>query len=194
MSIKFRRDGAVFPTSVSNGNLNIHMGTNIISIPFKFLTKEFEYDSTAFPISNIMCFLRNKEETIIMRFDGTVTKFNNDNVVIGFTKFDRQDIYDKTNYFPFGVIGTTIDWSKRHFDCSFYTIKGDKEYIYFDSGIDFEPMQLKMSENDLLIGDIMQGVRVLPRLKKVGAHWYSDDDDRYTINGTVLKTTGFLKL
>jgi hypothetical protein len=93
MSLKFRRDGAVFPTEVRSGELIIHMGTLKVNIPFKFLKEDFGYDNTEFSLSNIMCYLRNDKHTIIMRFDGTVTLFNEDNVVVGFTKFDLNDIY-----------------------------------------------------------------------------------------------------
>lgn len=33
MSFKFRRDGAVFPTEVKNGELMIHVGSQIVKVP-----------------------------------------------------------------------------------------------------------------------------------------------------------------
>ena len=82
MSFKFRRDGAVFPTEVTNGCLVIKLGSTDVSVPFPFLKRDFKYDNTEFPMSNIMVYLKDDEGTIIMRFDGTATIYNKDNTVI----------------------------------------------------------------------------------------------------------------
>lgn len=198
MSIKFRRDGAVFPTEVKNGELIIYMGPLTIRNKFKFLVDDFEYDNTDFPMSNIMCYLRNDDVTVIMRYDGTVTKFNNDMVVIGFSKFDKAEIYKHTLYFPVGCVGTLgVKWERKgitnHNKCTIYTIPDSGVYFLECIG-DPEAIVWYPKDNPDFTADVMKGTRLFPRLIKTATNMYEDDTGRYTVIGTPIKITGSVNM
>lgn len=194
MSLKFRRDGAVFPTEVKDGTLYVRLG--FIDLPFKFpfLNKDYPYDSTDFPMSNIMVYLKNSDETIIMRFDGTVTKYNKDNIVIGFTKFNVDDLYQYTNVLKYGIVahmknGKTDYQSK----CNIYLIN-DCEYIILECIGDQEPIVLDPKQNPIFMEELVRGNRYFPRLVNVQSNVYADDGRRYVLVGTPIRNTGFIKI
>jgi len=193
MSIKFRHDGAVFPTEVKDGNLIIHMGDNKVEISFKFLKRDFNYDATYFPTCNIMCYLADNEGYIIMRFDGSVTIFNKDNIVTGFTSFNIQDIYDKTIYLPIGAVKQGKDITKYHRLCTLYGTK-DGSNLCLECIGDPEPIFITLDENPLYVRDIAKGNRYFPRLKKIATNVYGDVDDDYIIHGSPIKNTGYVML
>lgn len=194
MSFKFRRDGAMFPTRVKNGELIIYVGSTLLSIPFKFLSEEFEYDNTEFSMCNVMCLLRNNECSIVMRFDGTVTKFDKNMEVIGFSKFDTEEIYKNTSYFPIGIVGSMKYGNiTEHSKCNIYTINGSNLYVLECIG-DPEPIEFSPAENPLYVKEILNGNRFFPRLVKESTNVYSDDEGKYTIKGKAIKTTGYVEI
>lgn len=194
MSFKFRRDGAVFPTEVKNGELMIHVGSQIVKVPFKFLVEDFEYDNTEFPMCNVMCYLKNSSGIVVMRFDGTVTKFDSDMNVIGFSKFDKEFIYSKTVYIPVGIVGhgNAVE-IKQHTLCTIYSVPDADTYVLECVG-DPEPIEFKPSDNPMFVEDILKGNRYYPRLIKESTNFYKEDDGRYSIIGRAIKTTGYIEM
>lgn len=194
MSFKFRRDGALFPTEVKNGELIIHVGSHLVKESFKFLTDEFELDNTEFPMCNVMCFLRNDNCYVVMRFDGTVTKFNKNMEVTGFSKFDKELIYQHTVMAHVGIVGHGhSDFITEHTQCTIYSVVDSGEYILECVG-DPEPIEFKSQDNPLFVQDILKGSRYFPRLVKVATNLYKDDEDKYTVSGRAIKTTGYIEM
>ena len=194
MSFKFRRDGAVFPTEVTNGCLVIKLGSTDVSVPFPFLKRDFKYDNTEFPMSNIMVYLKYDEGTIIMRFDGTATIYNKDNTVIGFSKFDKESIYQHTAYIPHGIVSVVKDGKiKYQMKCTIYSA-GYPDEMFLESVIDSEPIMFKPSENPEFCKAIANGNRYSPRLVQVASNCYEDQENGYSIIGTPLRTTGYAKI
>lgn len=193
MSIKFRADGAVFPTTVRDGNLIIHMGDVEVATPFKFLTEDFMYDNIDFPMCNVMCFLKNANRSIVMRFDGTVTSFDKDMTVTGFCKFDKEDIYSKIQHIPVGIVGHGKSKIDTHTKCTIYPIPDTKLFILECVG-DPEPIIFSPDDNPLFVKDILSGNRYYPRLVKDSTNLYREDDGRYYITGRAIKTTGFINM
>lgn len=195
MSFKFRRDGAVFPTKVENGELHINMGPLTIKVPFKFLNGiTTDWDNTDYPMCNIMCYIKHADGTVIMRFDETVTKFTEDNFVCGISKFDKQDIYSQTLYLPFGTVGESgKDGIVKHMPCSIYTIPESGYYILDCIG-DPEPIVFKPEDNPMFAEDIFMGNRYYPRLVKVSTNVYAEDTGRYTVSGNAIKITNYKEL
>lgn len=194
MSFKFRRDGAVFPTEVKNGELIIHVGSQIVKVPFKFLVEDFEYDNTEFPMCNVMCYLKNSTGIVVMRFDGTVTKFDSDMNVIGFSKFDKESIYSKTVYIPVGIVGHgNVVEIKQHTLCTIYSVPDADTYVLECVG-DPEPIEFKPADNPMFVEDILKGNRYYPRLIKESTNSYKEDEGRYSIVGRAIKTTGYIEM
>ena len=189
MSIKFRHDGSVFPTEVKEGNLIIYVGTQTISIPFKFLKDDFKKDNTRFPMSNIMCYLENETKIIVMRFDGTVTVYTPDLEVIGFTKFDKELIYQHTFYLGVGLVGKGISKGKTasHVECTIYSLHESREFILEVAG-DYEHVIFYPDDNPEFVDDILRGTRFYPRLEKIGTNLYAEVSGRYQIVGYPVKT------
>lgn len=193
MSIKFRRDGSVFPTEVRDGKLIIHFNEKSIGIPFKFLKEDFDFDNRDFPLSNVMVYLENKEHILVMRFDGTVTIMNKDLTVVGFNKFDRKVIYDRMIYLP---VGTVIVWNeriRRLLNCYVYKVKEIGTWVLTCSE-DPEPIVFKPEENPLFCDDIIKGIRIRPGLVKIGKNEYADDEGKYVVIGNPIKITGSIDL
>lgn len=193
MSLKFRRDGAVFPTEVKDGKLIIHFNESSISIPFKFLKEDFDFDNRDFPMSNVMAYLENAEHILVMRFDGTVTIMNKDLTVVGFNKFDRKIIYDRMLYLPVGTVLVWGDNIKRLLNCYVYKAKETGTWILTCSE-DPEPIVFIPEENPLFCEDIIKGIRIRPGLIKTGKNEYADDEGKYTVIGTPIKVTGHIEL
>lgn len=189
MSIKFRHDGSVFPTEVKNGNLIIYVGTRTISIPFNFLKEDFPIDNTRFPMSNIMCYLDNGSKKIVMRFDGTVTAYTPDLEVVGFTKFDKEDIYQHTVHLGVGIVGNGISKgkTKSHLECTIYSLHESGEFIFEVAG-DSEHIVFYPDDNPLFVDDILHGTRFYPRLEKIASNTYMEDGGRYKIIGNPVRT------
>jgi hypothetical protein len=129
-----------------------------------------------------------------MRFDGTVTKFDNDMRVTGFSKFDKEDIYQKTQYIPVGLVGHTNSFKfNKHTLCTIYTVIDSNVYFLECIG-DPEPIEFLPADNPLFVDDIVHGNRYFPRLVKEATNLYHDDANKYTIKGRALKTTGYIEI
>ena len=197
MSIKFRMDGAVFPTKVENGYLVIDVGIGTIQQDFSFLKEEFEWDNSDFPMSNIMCYLRNSNQTIVMRFDGTVTRYDNNGEVIGFSKFNVDDILHHITIIPVGTILHKYSNGDVafHTECTIYSwdsaiLTGDNRAgCILECVGDPEPIYFWVNENTELVKEIVRGTRYFPRLVKTGTNRYEDDSGKYVVNGHPLKIT-----
>jgi hypothetical protein len=184
----------MFPTEVKNGELIIHVGSNLVKVPFKFLTEDFGYDNTEFPMCNVMCYLRNENGMVIMRFDGTVTKFDNDMRVTGFSHFDKEDIYQHTQYLPIGTVGHfSTKGISQHTLCTIYSVPDSNTYVLECLG-DPEPIEFTPEENPKFADDLSKGTRYFPRLIKKETNVYSNDKGEYTVVGTPLKTTGYVSM
>jgi hypothetical protein len=194
MSFKFRRDGAVFPTEVKNGGLIIHMGSNKVKVRFKFLKEDYEYDNTDYSMCNIMCYLKNETGTTIMRFDGTVTRFDADMNVIGFTKFSKDDIYSKIQHLPVGlVVNYEYTKIKDQMSCTVYTVPDSNVYI-LECAMDPEPIEFNPVDNPLFVDDIAKGNRYSPRLVKEAPNVYIEENGKYRIIGNPIHTTGYIEV
>ena len=198
MSFKFRRDGAVFATEVKDGKLLIHVGDDIIQYEFKFLTEDFDYNVVQYDMCNVMCYLENNNHIIVMRFDGTVTKFNKDLTVVGFSKFDKDLIYRDVIYLPVGTVAVLKDSDgddvkdiiQKHIPCSIYRVRGGKSLV-FECMNDPETITFYEEENGRFCEDLLKGTRYYPRLIRKYTNFYIEDKGRYVIEGKptkVLKT------
>lgn len=163
MAFRFSRDGASFPCYAENGELVIEVGDDLLRIPIGFIKEDYPYDYTDFSTSNIMCYMENDEYSLVMRFDGTITKYTKDDVVIGFTKFDREElIYSKMIYLPVGAF--RYPDKDTLYKCSVYHVKnGNGRWVLTISGSRklhiFNP-----NENPKLVFEILQGNRYYPGL------------------------------
>lgn len=192
MSIKFRMDGAVFPTEVRSGSLFIKVGNNTIPIQFPFLKEDYAYDNTEFPMSNIMCYLKNDTSITIMRFDGTVTRYNNSGEVIGFSKFNVEDVTSRIVYYPVGTVLhlNTVGAVDRHTECSIYIAKGsDGTECILECVGDPEPIVFNTDNNKAFVEEFLKGTRYFPRLVKKGDNTYADDSGNYVVDGEPIKIT-----
>lgn len=190
MSIKFRRDGAVFPTEVKDGKLRIFIGSQFREIPLKFLKDDFPYDVTAYQQCNIMCYLENDSKIIVMRYNGTVTIYTKDRVVIGFTKFNPKDLYTQTNHIPVGVCAYNSGRKvETLYYCTLYRFKDEHdEYALEDLG-SLEPYIFKVSENPKYAMDVSAGDRTNPRHRLIDNMYYAGNDEGYPIIGSLVKAT-----
>lgn len=193
MSIKMQCDGVTFPTSAKDGNLIIHFGDANISIPFKFITEDYKYDNTEFPMSNIMCYLKNETSTVIMRFDGTVTKFNKNDEVIGFSKFDASVIYSNFSFLPVGAAIVDSNKPNKSTRTAIYIEEGTSTYILECAG-DPEPIIFKPSENQMFVDELARGTYFFPRIRRVGPNSYVDDEYKYEVIGRPIKVTGYVNI
>ena len=193
MSIKFRRDGSVFPTEVTNGVLRIFMGATVIEHPLKLLTEDYPYDNTWFEMSNIMCYLNNGDTIIVLRFDGTATKLTQDYKVIGFMKFDYKDIYQHLVYLPVGCTIDTIGTDRITLQCSIYNVINQSSYVLECIG-DPEPIAFNPMDNPKFSDEIVHGTRYFPSLVKVGENHYVEDSGKYEVIGKPLKITSAITI
>lgn len=194
MSIKFRRDGAVFPTEVVDGKLIIYFGEESFSVPFSFLKEDYPKNNIGFPLSNIMCYLKNDNSTLIMRHDGTVTTYNKDGYVIGFSHFKRETIYKNTLYLPVGIVRHGIEYTaNKHTKCSIYNIIGTTKFALECIG-DLEPILFNPDDNIEFVKEVSKGQRYLPRLVRLEENKYAEDQLRYEIIGEPIKLDGFVNI
>lgn len=193
MSIKFRRDGAVFPTEVKNGSLIVHLGENQFEHTMKLLSEDFPYDNTYFPMSNIMAYLSNDEYIVILRFDGTATKLTKDYKVIGFVKFDYHDIYEHIVYLPVGCTVSGPPGDRVATPCSVYSIPDSGSYVLECIG-DPEPIVFDPMMNPMFSSEIVHGTRYFPTLVQTGANKYTEDCGKYEVIGTPLKITQSIEI
>lgn len=190
MSIKFRKDGATFPTSVKDGVLTIHMGNAKINIDVPFIKRDCAYENNCFPVSNVMCFLDGGDEKYVLRFDGTVTKFTADLCVIGFLKIDIKLIYQNIATLPYGCVKIGEDRDSMVQPCTVYIVKGT-ECTVLECMSDPEPICFKASENQGFISELVKGTRYFPVIVSTGPNSYSEDKGSYDIVGYPLKITGY---
>lgn len=190
MSIRFRMDGAFFPTEVKNGELIIYVGQDLVKVPFKFLTEEYGFDNTQIPINGIMCYIKSSDGVVIMRFDGTVTKFNRDNVVVGFSKFDPKVILDKLLIMNVGCARDATTNIRELRECTVYHAVDGTSWL-LEVVDDVEAIEFNPNHNDGYIADLMKGTRFDPILIKQGPHTYVESNGNYTVIGKPILTTGF---
>lgn len=187
MSFKFRRDGAIFLTEVKDGTLYIHVGSNVVGIPFKFLKEDYPLDSTEYPMCNVMCYLDNGNTKTVMRFDGTVTKYNSDGIVIGFSKFNLDDIYQYTSHWAIGSLAhyKEEDRISHYTACTIYSVNNAtvREFILECIG-DPVPLIVNPEKNVKFCEEIMKGTKHFPILKNLGPHLYADNEGMYTVHAT----------
>lgn len=193
MSIKFKPDGAVFPTKVKDGKLIIVMGSNELAIPFPFLKDFGDYDNTNFPMSTIMAFLPCETCTVVMRFDGTVTTYLNGDTIYGFTRFNLQDILGEISILEYGSVVERRSRIEKLIPCTVYGIR-DSEEFYFECIDDPEPIAFNCHDNLQFIKDLQKGARTLPKLEKVGDNLYQQLNGEYIINGKPIPITGYRML
>ena len=189
MSIKFRRDGAVFPTAVENGNLLVYMGQEVITVSLPFLSENHPYDNSYFPVSNIMCYLNNGNEIIVMRFDESVTKFTQDYTVTGFTKFSIQSVRERIVMLPVGCVLSGPSGDRTASQCSVYVVK-DTNCTILECVGDPEPIVFDVKKNPDFSDELMRGTRTFPSLIKRGANDYVEDQMRYAVEGYPIHITG----
>lgn len=189
MSIKFRKDGPTYPTSVSDGKLVVYMGTGSFVMNFDFLKSTHEQSNVYFPMCNIMAYLENDIEIIVMRFDGTVTKYTKDYEVIGFSKFDVKSIYSNLITLPVGCVFTGVQGDRQAHTCSIRMLK-DTEVCVFECSNDPEPLQFIADRNPKFCEEIVKGNRIFPALVKVGPNQYADEREAYSIESTPIHITG----
>lgn len=193
MSIKFRKDCPVYPTSAKDEILTIHFGTGIMEMPFPFSDEEFPMSCEYFAPSGIMCYLNNGNTKVVMRFDGSVTKFNKDNVVIGMGKFDRQNIYSKLVTLPVGCVFTGTQGNRQAHDCYIRILK-DSDICMFECTNDPSPIQFDATANPQFCSEVARGTRIFPALIKLDEHRYADEQLAYEIIGNPILYDSFVSI
>lgn len=190
MSIKFRKDGPTYPTSVEPGRLIVYMGTGSFTVELGFLTTVHDKSNLFFPMCEVMAYLENSEEIVVMRFNGTVTRYNRNYEVIGFSKFDVYSIYKNIITLPVGCVFSGVSGDRQAHSCSVRMLK-DTEVCTFECSNDPEPIQFIAAENPQFCEELVKGTRIFPALIKSGPNEYSDERGVYVIKSTPIKTTGF---
>ena len=190
MAIKFRKDGPTYPTEVKDGKLIVHLGTGSFAEEFPFLLTDHQTSNVSFPMSNIMVYLQNDVEIIIMRFDGTVTKFNLDREIVGFSKFDKDKLYKHIITLPVGCVFSGVSGDRQAHQCCVRILK-DTEVSTFECMNDPEPLQFEATANPKFCDELVRGNKIFPALIKTGDNQYSEDKGAYDLVATPIKVTGF---
>lgn len=189
MSIKFRKDGPTYPTSVCDGVLSVYMGTDCFTVEYPFLTCDHNISNNWFPMCNIMVYLENDTEIIVMRFDGTVTKFNKSKEVVGFSKFDTRSIYKNIITLPVGCVFSGVQGQRQAHSCSIRMLKNTR-VCTLECSNDPEPIQFVAEENPQFCTELAKGTKIFPALIKVDKNLYADEQMAYVIKSTPIPITG----
>lgn len=197
MSFKFGIKGDPFPVEAHNGNLVIHIGDEELRIPFGFIKEDYPYTFSTYGESNIICYLENDTSTLVMRSDGTVTKYNKDNIIMGFGKFNMNAIRDKVIYLPVGYFQSRegeIEQESYLRKMSIYGLKDtpskwvltiyDTPMLFY-----FDPM-----ENKEFSFDVLQGTRSFPGIIMEPDGTLRETSGRYTLKCQCVKPTGKLDI
>lgn len=122
MSLKFCEAGEFqVPTRGEPGKLIIDFQEEVeISIPF--IKEVYPVSNKIIPIGNIMFYLENDSSIIIGRVDGSLTKYNKDWTVIGFSSFDPMVIRDKFQFAKNGRLVRNVNDSDQMELYTCYTI------------------------------------------------------------------------
>lgn len=125
MSAKVALNSHVFPTSAKDGILYIHVGYNYIEIPIPY-NYEFPYDNKHDIHGDIMCYLSNKDYKLIIRFNGSVTLYTSENVVIGMKNIEIPNFESLLNIWSLGAVMHEIGQDAPLDGCTLYSlINGD---------------------------------------------------------------------
>lgn len=189
MSFKFCPEGACVPTEVKNGNLILWFDDKSMSMPFGFLKDDFEFNNIGFQMSNIMCYLKREDKVVVMRFDGTVTTYNKDMTVIGFSTFDPSNMFSEISRMQIGSVAYGKFMSRLD-KCNIYMLP-DGDTMMFERCGDIEPIVFSAEKNPKYVSDLAKGTHISPRLIKHDENEYYHDREQYMIEGTPLKLTGF---
>lgn len=129
MSARLQHGSHTFPTSGENGLIKIHLGSHEVTfeIPYK---EDFEYDCETSIHPDIMCYLENSEHIIVIRFDGSLTRYNKARVPIGNIKIDISQIMNGIEFLRKGSIIQTNDG--RVYLNGLYWLKDKKVFILFN--------------------------------------------------------------
>lgn len=166
MAIKLHPDGCTFPTKVVNGELIITLGYDEVAIPFNFLKEDYPYDDSSFAPSGIMCYLNNGNNTIVMRFDGTVTKYTNNNIVIGFFKFDPKVFADYIVTLSNGCYLHTVNINRPMISpCTIWVdFPRQSKNMVLEFLLHYVYVKLHMEDNKLFVEDVSMNLRMTPFL------------------------------
>lgn len=181
----------MFPTSVENNVLTIHMGDTKYEVKLPFPIGDYQYDNSWFPVSNIMCYLDNGEEIVVMRFDETVTKFTKDYEVIGFSKFKMSSIKEGITTLPVGCEWVGDRDRRQAYQCTVYIVNGT-ECTLFESTHSEVPILFKTKENPGFVDELMRGTRYFPALVSDGRNHYTEDTGKYELIGIPINVTGYV--
>lgn len=196
MSIKFRSDGAVFPTQVENGILRIGNDLLHLDVEVPYIKGTYKYDCTDFPISNIMCYLKNDETTICLRFDGTKTLYRTwDKMVIGFGKYDYDGLISQIQRVPLGMArregkNPSGNFVPYNVETTIYKFGADSPYFALECLEDPEPILFIPQENPQYFEAVIRGNRNSPYLEQYGENLYREYRGSFEIHGVPIKLTG----
>lgn len=190
MSFKFSRTGPTYPTEVKGDELHVCMCGGYLSLKFGWLLHDYPYQNIWFPTSNIMAYLVSDEDIVVMRFDGTVTKFTHNYEVIGFDKFDPKEIMHNIITLPVGSVydGEYVTEYAGH-RCAIRFWKHAK-LACFECTRDPEPFEFSVEDNPEFIQDILKGNELYPALVSNNRGQYTDVNGKYTLVGNLLDLTG----
>lgn len=170
MSARLPCGNQMFPTIGDNGVIKILIGKYEIpiEIPYK---ERFEYDNrTCIDHANILCYLENEEHKIVVRQDGSLTRYNKDNIVVGNIHINIPEEVFQVKVLPKGMLkvlgNSTLNANylmpnklivlSTPTDEGFYEIPSqfNKKYIEgLESSIVFEPL-VTIIGNELYICDM----------------------------------------
>lgn len=169
MSARLPCGNQMFPTVGDDGLIKIIMGNYFIPIEIPYREK-FELDNhTCINHTNIICYLENAEHKIVIRRDGSLTRYTKDNIVIGNIHISLPEEIFKITIIPKGIVkvyGNSVLNSNyilpdnsivlsTPLDEGFYDvpIQFNKEYMdRLNSYLTFEPI-ITIVDGDLYLSD-----------------------------------------
>lgn len=189
MSIKFIKDGPTYPTSAGDGQFTVYMGTGQFTVECGLFKSRHEISNLSFPMCSIMAYFENDEEIIVMRFDGTVSKYNKEKELVGFSKFDIGLINQHIITLPVGCVFSGVQGDRQAHSCYVRMLK-DADICTFECVNDPEPIQFRPEDNPHFCDELVRGNRIFPALIRLDKNKYADERQAYVINSKPILITG----
>ena len=196
MAIKFRKDGPTYPTSVDDGIMRIYTNPfgGYVEVPVPQLKGHYEYDNSYFEVSNIMAYLPEKDGFfVIIRNDGSYTRYTSDYEIIGFGKVDIKTINESNFRLPVGMFITEYGHKGNTYRCCIRIFTNGDSIL--EVPVDPHPIYFVPSENPHFREDIKRGSSIFPLITNIDGVYYGDNgveghQNIYRISCTPIPNTG----
>lgn len=189
MSMKFWFAGPTYPTEVRNGMLRIFICNKVLEVALPWFKHDYPYQNLYYKPSTVLAYLASDTDTIILRFDGSMTKYNTNNEVVAFNRFDPKLILSLTRYLPIGCMYHDFDLQHNSFECRYRYIENE-EIWSLESNIGIEAFQFDLNKNPELIEDMKHGTKFYPALVSDENGAVYDTNGKYYLTGEKVFTTG----